>query len=215
MEKCDVPLMLTVAALAAMSCTAVVVLTFVRNQIPAAPAARLVSATPSQVIGADPIYRGEENSLITLVEFGDFECPPCIEIRGRISELLARKGGKVKFVFRNLPLPIHANAYEAALACEAAGTRGEFWRAHDKLFSLNGRLDSKAIQRVLSGAGMVNMIGRRRLRVIATRRVEEDTRAADALSVRATPTSFVCVSPSQVYRLPSLEAAERLIERAR
>ncbi len=76
---------------------------------------------------------GASNALVTLEEFGDFQCPPC----GMLSEplnQLSRDFPKLRIVFKHFPLPMHLHAREAARAAEAAGRQGQFWKMHDLLY---------------------------------------------------------------------------------
>ena len=78
------------------------------------------------------------SAKVTLVEFGDYECPACGEYHPLVKELLTDLAGKVNFVFRNFPLSQHANAQISAQAAEAAGLQGKFWQMHDKLYESQG-----------------------------------------------------------------------------
>ncbi|MEI6228427.1 MAG: DsbA family protein [Candidatus Saccharibacteria bacterium] len=83
---------------------------------------------------ADQIY-GKIDSKITLLEYGDFQCPPCAQaspIAKNISEIYK---DKIRFVFRNFPITsAHANAKTAAAVAEAAGLQGKYWEMHDKIY---------------------------------------------------------------------------------
>lgn len=74
------------------------------------------------------------NGEITIVEFGDYQCPPCKTAQEIMKTISADYSGKITFVFRNFPLPLHANSNIAALAAEAANAQGKFWEMHDKLY---------------------------------------------------------------------------------
>lgn len=74
------------------------------------------------------------SAKITLVEFGDYECPACGVYHPFVKQLLTEFAGKINFVFRNFPLSQHANAKVSAEAAEAAGLQGKYWQMHDKLF---------------------------------------------------------------------------------
>ena len=79
--------------------------------------------------------QGKEDAPVTLVEYGDFECPYCLEARSMIEIVKHTEGDKLKFVFRNFPLSqIHIHALRAAYAAEAAAKQGKFWEMHDLLF---------------------------------------------------------------------------------
>ncbi len=72
---------------------------------------------------------------VTIVEFGDFECPACAQAEPVVKQVMREYQGKVTYVFRNFPLPQHQYAMVAAEAAEAAGAQGKFWQMYDKLYS--------------------------------------------------------------------------------
>src|SRR5678815_5430508 len=71
--------------------------------------------------------RGNANALVTLEEFGDFQCPPCGSMSGFLDELVIEYDPHLRIVFRNFPLQIHQHARVAAVAAEAAGLQARFW----------------------------------------------------------------------------------------
>jgi len=82
--------------------------------------------------------RGPENAPVLLVEFADYECPYCQAVHPELKKLQDEFGDKLAVVFKDFPLPMHANAQKAAEAARCAGAQGRFWDFHDRLFS-NGR----------------------------------------------------------------------------
>lgn len=74
------------------------------------------------------------SAKVTLVEFGDYQCPACIEYHPIIKQILADFSGKVNYVFRNYPLSQHANAPISAYAVESAGLQGKYWQMYDKVY---------------------------------------------------------------------------------
>jgi protein-disulfide isomerase len=74
------------------------------------------------------------SAKLTLVEFGDYECPACGLYNPFVKQLLGEFVGKITYVFRNYPLPQHANAPISSQAAETAGLQGKFWQMHDKLY---------------------------------------------------------------------------------
>jgi protein-disulfide isomerase len=85
---------------------------------------------------------GKADAPVTLVEYGDFECPYCGQAYYIVKKLQEDVGDMMRFVFRNFPLSeIHPNALEAAYAAEAAGLQGEFWQMHDLLFEHQEELE--------------------------------------------------------------------------
>lgn len=85
--------------------------------------------------GAEPAHvRGAEMGRVTLEEFGDFQCPPCGILATTLLKLEHDYADKVRVIFREFPLAMHAHAFTAARAAEAAGLQGRFWEMHDMLF---------------------------------------------------------------------------------
>ena len=83
--------------------------------------------------------RGPVDAAVTVVEYGDYECPYCAAARPVLAALVEE--GQVRLVFRNFPLAtIHPYALTASLAAEAAAARGLFWEMHDQLFTHQRRL---------------------------------------------------------------------------
>jgi protein-disulfide isomerase len=79
--------------------------------------------------------RGSADAKISLVEYGDYQCPTCGLYHPILQELLNRYPGKIKLEFHHFPLvQVHSNAMTASLAAEAAGEQGKFWEMHDLLF---------------------------------------------------------------------------------
>lgn len=95
------------------------------------------SAAPTLTIpvGPDDHRQGPANAPVTLVEYGDYECPYCGEAYPIVKALVRDRGDRVQFVFRNFPIAtMHPNAELAAEAAEAAGAQGHFWPMHDLLY---------------------------------------------------------------------------------
>src|SRR5215813_4391160 len=79
---------------------------------------------------------GAQHAAVTIVEYGDFECPNCRQAQPAVKLLLERFDQRVRFVFRNFPLEdVHPHALAAALAAECASGQGQFWPMHDLLFA--------------------------------------------------------------------------------
>lgn len=79
--------------------------------------------------------RGKRDAKVTLIEYGDFQCPACTNYEPILKELLQKFPSDLKLVYRHFPLSsIHRNAYDASRASEAAGKQGKFWEMHDLLY---------------------------------------------------------------------------------
>lgn len=84
---------------------------------------------------------------VTIVEYGDYQCPACQRAYVEVEKLLTAEGPNARFVFRHFPLmTTHPRAMAAALAAEAAGRQGKFWQMHAKLFESHEQLDDQHIQ---------------------------------------------------------------------
>jgi NhaA family Na+:H+ antiporter len=95
----------------------------------------------------DHIY-GPADAPVTLVEYGDYECPHCRQVHPVINELRSRFGGRLRYVFRHLPLTsLHPHAQLAAEAAEAAAAQGKFWEMHDLLFEHQEALNREDLLR--------------------------------------------------------------------
>ncbi len=147
------------------------------------------------VVPVDPDrdhIRGPEESPVTVVEYGDFECPYCGQAEPAVRELL-RDFGDVRYVWRHLPLTdVHPEAQLAAEAAEAAGRQGKFWEMHDLL------LDHQDALRLRDLIGYAASLGLDTDRFAADLRkhagaahVSEDVDSADLSNVSGTPTFFV------------------------
>jgi Na+/H+ antiporter NhaA len=136
--------------------------------------------------------RGPDRALVTIVEYGDFECPYCGQAEPVLRELLAGHGD-VRYVWRHLPLTdVHPHAQLAAEAAEAAADQGAFWEMHDLLLGHQEALLLPDLLRYAAGIGIDVSRFRARLASRAgAARVAEDTDSADLSGVSGTPTFFI------------------------
>ena len=136
---------------------------------------------------------GNLQAKITLVEYGDYQCPHCGHAHPLLKRLLKEMGTELRFVFRNFPLQeAHPAAYMAALAAEAAGQQGKFWEMHDIIFEN---------QQNLQGHAFIDFAERLKLNLEQFARdwkseeiqgkVEADFESGMRSGVNGTPTFFV------------------------
>jgi protein-disulfide isomerase len=104
----------------------------------APPPAGQSSGGDTLLVRADSARSASDAAPVTLVEFGDYQCPSCGSYYPVVKQVVSEFQGKLNFVFRNFPLQQHRNAYLAARAAEAAGLQSQFWAMHDKLFENQG-----------------------------------------------------------------------------
>ncbi|HEX6196624.1 MAG TPA: Na+/H+ antiporter NhaA [Jiangellaceae bacterium] len=136
--------------------------------------------------------RGPDDAPVTLVEYGDYQCPHCGQAEPVIRELLADFGSDLRYVFRHLPLDdVHDNAQQAAEAAEAAAAQGRFWGMHDRLFAHQDELTVDDLLRHARELGLDENRFEEELRKRKhAPRVAEDVDSADRSSVTGTPTFF-------------------------
>jgi protein-disulfide isomerase len=109
---------------------------------------------PKVAVEATGPSKGPADAPVTIVEFSDYECPFCVRAEPTVKEILAAYPGKIRLVFRDYPLPMHAKAPKAAEAAHCAGDQGKYWEMHDKLFTQGAKLevaDLKATAREIQG----------------------------------------------------------------
>ena len=134
-----------------------------------------------------------EDAPVTVLEYGDFECPYCGQAEPVLRELLREFGDDVRYVWRHLPLnDVHPNAQLAAEAAEAAAEQDAFWEMHDLLLA---RQDALKLTDLLSYAGELGLDVERFEEDLRTRagapRIAIDVDSADLSGVSGTPTFFV------------------------
>lgn len=137
--------------------------------------------------------RGGAEAPVTLVEYGDFQCPYCRDAYPVVHELLAAYGDGLRFAFRHMPLvDLHPRARAAAEAAEAAGALGRFWEMHDRLFTHQRELSDAALRGHAEAIGLDPGPFERELRSGAhAKRVEEDYLSGVRSGVPSTPRFFV------------------------
>jgi Na+/H+ antiporter NhaA len=161
--------------------------------------------------------RGPEDAPVTLVEYGDFECPYCGRAEPVVRELLAEFGDDVRYVWRHLPLTdVHPHAQLAAEASEAADPQGAFWPMHDLLLTRQDALRAGDLVGYAAELGLeVDRFREDLERRAGAERVAEDVDSADLSGVTGTPTFFVNGRRHYgAYDIDSLSSAVR-VARAR
>jgi protein-disulfide isomerase len=146
-------------------------------------------------VAPEPIdhLEGSQHARVTLIEYGDFECPSCKVAATTPKLLLERFPNKIRFIFRHFPLQeAHPHALLAAEAAEAAAAQGKFWQMHDILFQNQAHLKDKDLYRYATELGLD--LARYTAEMddhIYLQRVREHVEGARRSHIRATPTFFV------------------------
>jgi Na+/H+ antiporter NhaA len=189
------------------------------RRIPATVRARQIGGTAGELLDlsddVDPErdhIRGGQDAPVTLVEYGDFQCPYCGQAEPTIRELLSSFGDDVRYVWRHLPLnDVHNNAQMAAEAAEAAGAQGKFWEMYDALLQHQDELSPSDLHRYAEELGLdVERFWQEVRRRQHAQRVAEDVASADQSGVAGTPTFFVNGKRHQgAYDIDALSRAVR------
>jgi Na+/H+ antiporter NhaA len=188
-------------------------------RLPAHVRARQLLATADDLLDlsddVDPLrdhVRGSASAPVTLVEYGDYQCPYCGQAEVAIRALLDEFGDELRYVWRHLPLnDVHPNAQLAAEATEAAGAQGAFWPMHDRLIDSQDRLEARHLRRHAEGLGLdVERFWEELRRGEHAERVAEDVASADTSAVAGTPSFFINgLRHRGPYDVDSLAAAVR------
>jgi len=154
------------------------------------------SVTPGLVAEPDPArdhMLGSESAPVTVVAYGDFQCPACREADWEVRALVKERPDDLRYVFRHFPIAdAHPGALDAAQACEYAATEGRFWDMHDKIYR-SSRPPSR--QSLLAGAQQLGLDAHALDRALDERpfaeRIAEDFDTGVRSGVDGTPTLFV------------------------
>jgi len=137
--------------------------------------------------------QGSSNAPVTLVEYGDYECPYCGQAYPMIKKVQRHLGNKLRFVFRNFPLTeIHPHAQHSAEAAEAAAVQGRFWEMHDYLYEHQQALDDKYLEKYADNLGLnlakfnIDMSSH-----VHAGRIREDFLSGVRSGVNGTPTFYI------------------------
>ena len=137
---------------------------------------------------------GRADAPVTLVEYGDFECPFCGAAYPDIKRIQSRMGDRLRFVYRHFPRPEHPPARHAAEAAESAGAQGEqyFWAMHDRLFEHQQTLDDARLLEDATATGVdVDQFREDFAQHRGRDRIQDDLKSAVRSDVHGTPTFFI------------------------
>ncbi len=193
------------------------------NRLPAAVRGRQLAGTAEEILDlADDVdperdhVRGPADAPVTLLEYGDFECPYCGQAEMVIRELLSTFGDELRYVWRHLPLSdVHTTAQLAAEAAEAAAAQGRFWEAYDVLLAHPDAFTHRDLGRISESLGLDQARFWDDVRRHAhAPRIAADVAGADASGVAGTPTFFINRRRHHgAYDLETLSTAVRAARR--
>jgi protein-disulfide isomerase len=154
--------------------------------------------------------QGPADASVTLLEYGDYECPYCGAAYPIVKEVQDRMGDQLRFVFRNFPITTsHPHAEQAAEAAEAAGSQGRFWEMHDTLYENQRRLGDADLRSYAARIGLdLESFERDVAEHVHAPRVREDFMSGVRSGVNGTPTFYINgVRHDDSYELETLLAA--------
>jgi protein-disulfide isomerase len=135
--------------------------------------------------------RGPADAPVTVVEYADYECPYCLQFQPGLEKLEAEFKGKLAFVYKDVPLPMHAHAQKAAEAAHCAEAQGKYWEYHDLLFASKGL----EISQLKEGARSLKLNGEAFDKCLDSGeqadRVKQQLTEAQSLGIPGTPAFFV------------------------
>ena len=137
--------------------------------------------------------QGPATAAVTLVQYGDYECPYTRQSTTIVRAIQQQLGDKLRFVFRNFPLTeIHPHALHAAFAAEAAAVQGKFWQMHDYIFHHQHTLEDSDLEQFAEAVGLdMQQFARDMAERPYISRIEEDLQSGIRSGVRGTPTFFI------------------------
>ncbi len=137
--------------------------------------------------------QGPATAAVTLVQYGDYECPYTRQSTSVVRALQQQLGDQLRFVFRNFPLTdLHPHALQAALAAEAAASQGKFWQMHDFIFHHQHTLKDADLARFAREVGLdMEQYARDMMQQRHLPRIEEDAEGGERSGVQGTPTFFI------------------------
>jgi protein-disulfide isomerase len=158
-----------------------------------------VSQTQWEAVLVSPVdetrdhIHGSAEAPVTLVQYGDYECPYCGEAYPIIKDVQAQMGARLRFVFRNFPISTsHPHAEHAAEAAEAADAQGKFWEMHDLLYERQRRLSDDDLRGYAEELGLdVERFDKEMTEHVHAARVYEDFMSGVRSGVNGTPTFYI------------------------
>jgi protein-disulfide isomerase len=145
-------------------------------------------------VGSSPV-KGNANAQVTIVEFSDFQCPYCSRVEPTLKQVAEKYGDKVRFVWKNEPLPFHPRAEPAAeVALEARAEKGDkgFWDVHDRLFASQPKLEQADLEKVATEAGLDLAKVREAIKTHKYKAIiDGDADLGDDLQANGTPHFFI------------------------
>src|SRR5262245_15513585 len=163
------------------------------------------------------IAKGPEGAPVTIVEFSDFQCPYCAKVAPTVKQIEDTYKDRVRIVWKHLPLSIHKDAVNAAMAAEAAGKQGKFWEFHDRLFADRTKLGPEDLKQHARELRLdMNRFEADISSGADKKKIDADVAEAEALRIQGTPGIFIngrFVEGAQPYEVFAKIIDEELTKR--
>jgi protein-disulfide isomerase len=162
-----------------------------------------------ELLGAE--VQGSDDALITVVAWVDYQCPFSARVQATLQDVRKKYGAKVRIVAKHNPLAFHTRAKAAALAAEAAGRQGKFWKMHDKLFENQRALEDKDLRKYARKLQLdLEQFDRDLKDPDLARKIDSQQTQGNELGARGTPAFFI--NGRFLSGAQPLDAFERLID---
>lgn len=171
------------------------------------PVEATLSPIPTkEMILKDSWTVGTASAKVSVVEFGDFQCPSCKSEEAVLKDLKKHYGDKILFVYRHFPLvQIHQYALDSADAAEAAGLQGKFWEYHEKLYEISPELSNDNLLKAATALKLdLDQFKKDMASDAVRQKVLNDMAAGNKFGITGTPTFFVNGKMLKTQTLPSL-----------
>ena len=169
-------------------------------------------APPVDVKVGDAPVRGAAGAPVTIIEFGDFQCPYCSRMETELVELRKIYGKKLRVAWKDFPLPIHQQAMLCAEAARAAGDQGKFWQMHDWLLEHQDSLGLTSIEEAAQKMGLDMKKFSKTLDAWAHRpQIDRDLQEVQKFGIQGTPTLFI--NGRQTQGVLPIEQLRDLVDR--
>lgn len=147
---------------------------------------------------------GPQDALVTVVNYGDYECPDCHRRHREIGRMIDQLVKSVRFVYRHFPLiNVHPRALRAAEAAEAAAAQGKFWEMHRHLYTQPDKLEDRHLRRYAKEAGLdLDRFDRELAAGAYTEQILADYHNSIVYGITGTPTTFV---NGELYAMSGIE----------
>ena len=184
------------------------------NQPPAGNVKPISTVSASDIIGEATGVLGDKSAPYVLVEFGDYQCPPCARLFPQIDDVLSRHRSKLRFQFRQYPLPGHKMAFPAAMLAESARSCGRFEQVHRALYALGAKVQQSDLDAIAKTYGV-----RRPSDSTPTdldkqleARIVSDKVQASKLPIEGTPSLYLCTPDQKVLEVYNAAQISELIK---